>query len=112
MGIVYEAFQESLGRHVALKVIPRHGMLDAKRRQRFQREAQAVAQLHHTNIVPIFAAGEHDGLPFYAMQYIRGSGLDRLLETWRRDGLRARRRALAVRGPGRHPGGGGPPVRP
>ncbi len=87
MGIVYEAFQESLGRHVALKVIPRHGMLDAKRRQRFQREAQAVAQLHHTNIVPIFAAGEHDGLPFYAMQYIRGSGLDRLLETWRRDGL-------------------------
>ncbi len=86
MGIVYEAFQESLGRHVALKVIPRQGMLDAKRRQRFQREAQAVAQLHHTNIVPIFAAGEHDGLPFYAMQYIQGSGLDRLLESWRRDG--------------------------
>jgi tRNA A-37 threonylcarbamoyl transferase component Bud32 len=86
MGIVYEAFQESLGRHVALKVIPRQGLLDAKRRQRFQREAQAVAQLHHTNIVPIFAAGEHDGLPFYAMQYIQGSGLDQLLEFWRRDG--------------------------
>jgi serine/threonine protein kinase len=87
MGIVYEAFQESLGRHVALKVIPRHGLLEGKRRRRFQREAIAVAQLHHTNIVPIFAAGEHDGLPFYAMQYIRGSGLDRLLESWRRDGL-------------------------
>ena len=72
MGIVYEAVQESLGRHVALKVIPRHGVLDAKRRQRFQREAQAVAKLHHTNIVPIFAVGEHDGLPYYAMQYIRG----------------------------------------
>ncbi len=86
MGIVYEAVQESLGRHVALKVIPRHGLLDAKRRQRFQREAMAVAQLHHTNIVPIFAAGEHDGLPYYAMQYIRGQGLDRMLETWRRDG--------------------------
>ena len=80
------------GRHVALKVIPRHGLLDAKRRQRFQREAMAVAQLHHTNIVPIFAVGEHDGLPYYAMQYIRGSGLDRLLEGWRRDGLVPRRR--------------------
>ena len=87
MGIVYEAVQESLGRHVALKVIPRHGLLDAKRRQRFRREAMAVAQLHHTNIVPIFAVGEQDGLPYYAMQYIRGSGLDRLLETWRNDGL-------------------------
>ena len=91
MGIVYEAHQESLGRHVALKVIPRHGLLDAKRRRRFQREAMAVAQLHHTNIVPIFAAGEHEGLPFYAMQYIRGDGLDRMLDFWRRDGL--------VRGP-------------
>ena len=58
------------------KVIPRHGVLDAKRRQRFQREAQAVAKLHHTNIVPIFAVGEHEGLPYYAMQYIRGDGLD------------------------------------
>jgi serine/threonine protein kinase len=87
MGIVYEAVQESLGRHVALKVIPRHGLLDAKRRQRFRREAMAVARLHHTNIVPIFAVGEQDGLPYYAMQYIRGSGLDRLLETWRNDGL-------------------------
>jgi eukaryotic-like serine/threonine-protein kinase len=83
MGIVYEAVQESLGRHVALKVIPRHGVLDAKRRMRFQREAQAVAKLHHTNIVPIFAVGEHEGLPYYAMQYIRGDGLDQLLERWR-----------------------------
>ncbi len=87
MGIVYEAVQESLARHVALKVIPRHGVLDARRRERFQREAQAVARLHHTNIVPIFAVGEHDGLPFYAMQYIRGSGLDHLLETWREKSL-------------------------
>ncbi len=83
MGIVYEAVQESLGRHVALKVIPRHGVLDAKRRMRFQREAQAVARLHHTNIVPIFAVGEHEGLPYYAMQYIRGEGLDQLLVRWR-----------------------------
>ncbi len=86
MGIVYEAFQESLQRHVALKVIPRQSLLDARRRQRFHREAMAVAQLHHTNIVPIFAVGEHDGLPYYAMQYIRGDGLDRRLERWRSEG--------------------------
>jgi tetratricopeptide (TPR) repeat protein len=85
MGVVYEAVQESLGRHVALKVIP-HVHLDARRLRRFQREAQAVAQLHHTNIVPIFGVGEHEGLPYYVMQYIRGSGLDLLLGTWRRDG--------------------------
>ena len=83
MGIVYEAVQESLGRHVALKVIPRHSVLDAKRRMRFQREAQAVAKLHHTNIVPIFAVGEHEGVPYYAMQYIRGDGLDHRVESWR-----------------------------
>jgi serine/threonine protein kinase len=84
MGVVYEAVQESLGRSVALKVV-HQVQLDFKKLQRFQREAQAVARLHHTNIVPIFAVGEHDGVPYYAMQYIRGRGLDALLEDWRRD---------------------------
>lgn len=85
MGVVYEAVQESLGRHVALKVI--HNVhLNPKRLQRFQREAQAVAQLHHTNIVPIFGVGDHEGLPYYVMQYIKGNGLDELVETWRHDG--------------------------
>ena len=84
MGVVYEAIQESLGRSVALKVV--HQVeLDSKKLQRFQREAQAVARLHHTNIVPIFAVGEHDGVPYYAMQYIRGRSLDVLLEDWRRE---------------------------
>ena len=82
MGVVYEAVQESLWRHVAVKAI-HHSQLDAKRLQRFQREAQAVAQLHHTNIVPIFGVGEHDGIPYFAMQYIKGRGLDALLESWR-----------------------------
>jgi tRNA A-37 threonylcarbamoyl transferase component Bud32/tetratricopeptide (TPR) repeat protein len=85
MGIVYEAVQESLGRHVALKVV-HHLHLDSRRLQRFQREAQAVAQLHHTNIVPIFGVGEDDGLPYCVMQYIEGRGLDRLIENWRHDG--------------------------
>jgi serine/threonine protein kinase len=52
--------------------------------QRFRLEAQAIARLHHTNIVPIFGVGEHDGQPYYAMQCIRGHGLDALLDTWRR----------------------------
>jgi serine/threonine protein kinase len=84
MGVVYEAFQESLGRNVALKVI-HHVYLDARRLERFQREAQAVARLHHTNIVPIYGVGEHEGVPFYVMQYINGKGLDVLVEKWRRE---------------------------
>src|SRR5262249_28770870 len=54
MGIVYEAEQESLGRHVALKVLPAQALHDAHRLQRFRREARAAARLHHTNIVPVF----------------------------------------------------------
>ena len=84
MGVVYEAIQESLGRKVALKVV-HQVQLDGRRLERFHREAQAIARLHHTNIVPIFAVGEHDGLPYYAMQYIRGRGLDAVLADWRRD---------------------------
>jgi eukaryotic-like serine/threonine-protein kinase len=98
MGVVYEAIQESLGRSVALKVM-HQVQRDSRRLQRFQREAQAVARLHHTNIVPIFAVGEHDGVPYYAMQYIRGRGLDALLEDWRRDKAppSAERRRFAAR---------------
>jgi serine/threonine protein kinase len=79
MGIVYEAVQESLGRRVALKVLPAHARLDARRRLRFGREAAAAARLHHTNIVPVFGVGEHEGLPYYVMQYIPGRGLDQIL---------------------------------
>src|SRR5262249_15544618 len=80
MGIVYEAEQVSLGRHVALKVLPRKMLLDAKHRRRFEREARLAAKLHHTNIVPVFGVGEQDGLPYYVMQYIQGLGLDQVLE--------------------------------
>src|SRR5262245_33260443 len=76
MGIVYEAEQVSLGRHVALKVLPRHALLDPRQVQRFQREAKAVARLHHTNIVPVHGVGECDGLHYYVMQFIQGLGLD------------------------------------
>jgi serine/threonine protein kinase len=79
MGVVYEAEQKSLGRHVALKVLPFHRLMDPLYLKRFQREAQAAARLHHTNIVPVFGVGEHEGIHFYAMQYIDGLGLDRVI---------------------------------
>ncbi len=80
MGVVYEAEQVSLGRHVALKVLPQRLLADPRTRRRFEREAKAAARLHHTNIVPVFGVGEHDGLPYYVMQFIRGLGLDEVLE--------------------------------
>jgi WD40 repeat protein/serine/threonine protein kinase len=80
MGIVYEAEQVSLGRHVALKVLPRSRLQDAKAKRRFEREAKAAARLHHTNIVPVFGVGEQDGLPYYVMQFIQGLGLDAVLD--------------------------------
>ena len=80
MGIVYEAEQVSLGRHVALKVLPRTMLLDARARRRFEREAKSAARLHHTNIVPVFGVGEQDGLPYYVMQFIQGHSLDAVLE--------------------------------
>ena len=79
MGIVYEAEQESLGRRVALKILPRIAYVDPKKIERFHREAQAAARLHHTNIVPVFGIGDMEGLPYYVMQYIEGSGLDAVL---------------------------------
>jgi tetratricopeptide (TPR) repeat protein len=79
MGVVFEAVQESLDRRVALKVLPSQ-LLTGTQLQRFQREAQTAAQLHHSNIVPVFGSGEHDGFHFYAMQFLDGRGLDRVID--------------------------------
>ena len=57
MGIVYEAEQVSLGRRVALKILPFAAAMDPQQLRRFRTEAQAAAQLHHTNIVPVFWIG-------------------------------------------------------
>jgi serine/threonine protein kinase len=80
MGVVYEAVQISLGRHVALKVLPKPLLADARTKVRFEREAKALAKLHHTNIVPVYGVGEEGGLRYYAMQFIQGLGLDEVLE--------------------------------
>jgi eukaryotic-like serine/threonine-protein kinase len=75
MGTVYEAEQLSLNRRVALKVLPMAAALDEKHLQRFKNEAQAAAQLHHTNIVPVYAVGCERSVHFYAMQLIDGQSL-------------------------------------
>ena len=75
MGIVYEAEQLSLGRRVALKVLPFAATLDPRQLQRFHNEARAAAGLHHTNIVPVFFVGCERGVHYYAMQLIDGQDL-------------------------------------
>ena len=67
MGVVYEAEQLTLGRRVAIKVLPRAALDDSTRLARFEREARTAAILHHTNIVPIFGTGESDGHHFFVM---------------------------------------------
>jgi serine/threonine protein kinase/WD40 repeat protein len=84
MGIVYEAEQMSLGRHVAVKVLPAGSLCDARQRERFDREARSAARLHHTNIVPVFGVGRENDLHYYVMQFIQGLGLDEVLEELRR----------------------------
>lgn len=84
MGVVYEAAHETLGRHVALKVLPTHSAADPKSLGRFRREARSAARLHHTNIVPVFDVGERDGVHYLAMQFIPGQGLDEVLLELRR----------------------------
>ena len=103
MGIVYEAEHESLKSRVALKVMHPRFRADRTYLRRFQTEARSAAKLHHTNIVPVFDYGEQDGVCYYAMQYIAGVGLDRVLDDVRRlraaadgdagAGQRARRKA-------------------
>jgi serine/threonine protein kinase len=79
MGVVYEARQVSLNRKVALKVLSGGLGLTPKAVQRFRREAEAAAKLHHTNIVPVYATGEQDGTHFYAMELIEGPSLDHVI---------------------------------
>jgi len=84
MGVVYEAVQQSLGRHVALKLMPAGGRGNRTQVERFRLEARLAARLHHTNIVPVFGVGEEDGASYYAMQFIQGQSLDRVVEEMRR----------------------------
>ena len=84
MGVVYEAEHESLKSRVALKVMHPRFRADPKYVRRFHAEARLAAGLHHTNIVSVFDYGDQDGVCYYAMQFIQGQPLDRVLADIRR----------------------------
>jgi serine/threonine protein kinase len=84
MGIVYEAQQRSLGRRVALKVLPFAATMDPKQLQRFKNEAKAAASLKHEHIVSVYAVGCERGVHFYAMEYVEGQTLAQLIPTLHR----------------------------
>jgi serine/threonine protein kinase/TRAP-type C4-dicarboxylate transport system substrate-binding protein len=79
MGIVYEAVQVLVEKRVALKVLPLQPPADARQLERFFREARITAGLHHPNIVPVLDVGQIADSAYFAMQYIDGHGLDRIL---------------------------------
>jgi serine/threonine protein kinase len=79
MGAVFEAVQVSLGRRVALKILRFSSVSDNDAIERFQREAETIATLHHTNIVPIFFVGSEKSVNYYAMQFIDGRDLAQLI---------------------------------
>ena len=79
MGSVYLARQESLDRDVALKLIRPELRTSATVGERFRREGAAVGRLRHPHIVAVHAMGEHEGVPFIAMEYVPGRNLDEVL---------------------------------
>ncbi len=79
MGVVYRARQVKANRVVALKMILAGGHADEAQRARFRTEAEAVARLQHPHIVQVFEVGEHDGLPFFSLEFCPGGSLDRKL---------------------------------
>jgi serine/threonine protein kinase/Tfp pilus assembly protein PilF len=83
MGVVYEAEQISIGRRVALKVLPFAAMLDKQQLNRFKNEARAAGTLDHPNIVAIHSVGTERGVHYYAMQLIEGQSLAQVVEQLR-----------------------------
>ena len=81
MGMVFLGYDPGLERHVAIKIMGSASVSDARMRERFEREAKAVARLKHPNIVTVHDLGyAQDGLPFIAMELLEGSDLDELIE--------------------------------
>lgn len=79
MGVLYLAIEPGLERHVALKLIAPEAAADEVFARRFAEESKIAASIEHPNVVPIYAAGEEDGIPYIAMRYVSGSDLGRRL---------------------------------
>ena len=79
MGVVYLGKHQTLGRQVAIKVLPPSLASSEDRVDRFQGEAQAAARLHHTHIVGVFGVGQNESFHYYVMDYVAGRGLDELI---------------------------------
>ncbi len=79
MGDVYLAVDSKLDRRVALKFLPQRFAKDTDALQRFQREAKALAALNHPNIVTVYDVGEHNGMPYIAMEYLEGQSIKDLI---------------------------------
>ena len=80
MGEVYLCYDEGLKREVAVKVLSEAHRYNEELRARFVREARAMARITHPNVVQVYYIGEHEGLPFFAMEYIRGMDLGSVLQ--------------------------------
>ena len=93
MGVVYRATELSLGRPVALKLLAPDRAGDREFRERFQREWRMAAAIDHPNVIPFYAAGEHDGSLYLVMRYVGGTDLHALLREQGRWSPRGRPRS-------------------
>ncbi|UCD59149.1 MAG: protein kinase, partial [Candidatus Hydrogenedentota bacterium] len=93
MGVVYKANQISLGRMVAMKVLPHHLTSDPAFIKRFENEARAIAKLNHPNIVQIYDIGHHEQIYYYTMEFIEGPSLDEIIY---KEGFLSLDRAISI----------------